>query len=123
MNQQYVSLPEGFSCSVLYADLFQRPGSPGGPDASTFLTQLNRKDQTVTTDSTEAHPPRHYTPTQKSLLARKAEMAKSPQGYMESVVENFRRANLGQVVEGRGAKSVGVAIIGGKFHAETDKWI
>lgn len=66
--------------------------------------------QSPTADDGEST--RVWTSTQKALMARQNEMAKNTSGYMESVVANFRKIHQGEVIKGRGSKTVGIAITG-----------
>jgi len=61
---------------------------------------------------TQAHGngPRTWTSTQKALLARRAEMEKNGKDWMDNVVAEFRRSNQGEMIQGRGAHTVGIAL-------------
>ncbi|KEF56241.1 uncharacterized protein A1O9_07822 [Exophiala aquamarina CBS 119918] len=65
-------------------------------------------DAQITGNHGEGH--RAWTSTQKALLARQAEMAKNTKGWMDNVVASFRKANQGELVQGKCANTVGMAL-------------
>lgn len=73
------------------------------------------RDHDAQTPEDYSEGSRAWTPTQKALLARQAEMAKNTKGWMDNVIAEFRKANRGEVIQGRGAHTVGIALT-------TSKW-